>query len=59
MDGDTVGAAAVALAPSVGVIVLAPAAMAHLATGLSETLKKPVLESPSLCIKALAPYLKE
>jgi len=62
-DGDKAGhdaavqKAAVALAPSVNVIVLAQASMAHLAVGLSGTLKKPVLESPSLCVEALAPYL--
>jgi hypothetical protein len=32
--------------------------MAHLAADLSATLPVPVLESPSLCVEGLAPYLE-
>jgi Asp/Glu/hydantoin racemase len=46
------------LAGSVDVIVLAQASMAHLAADLSATLPVPVLESPSLCVEGLAPYLE-
>jgi Asp/Glu/hydantoin racemase len=62
-NSDTAGhdaaveAAAARLAGSVDVIVLAQASMAHLAAGLSGTLDMAVLESPSLCVEALATHL--
>jgi Asp/Glu/hydantoin racemase len=51
--------AAEGLAGHCDVIVLAQASMAHLAGGLSESLKIPVLESPSLCVEALATTLAD
>jgi len=62
-DGDKAGhdaavkAAAVRLAGSVDVIVLAQASMAHLAAELGTILPVPVLDSPSLCVEGLAAYL--
>ncbi|MDX9860379.1 MAG: aspartate/glutamate racemase family protein, partial [Rhodospirillales bacterium] len=52
-----VAAAAGRLAGSVDVIVLAQASMAHLAAQLGADLPIPVLDSPSLCVEGLAPYL--
>lgn len=62
-DGDRKGhddalkKAAERLAGGCDVIVLAQASMAHLSMSLSETLKIPVLESPSLCVEALSSVL--
>jgi Asp/Glu/hydantoin racemase len=41
------------------VIVLAQSSMAHLAPGLGETLKMPVLAAPDLCVEALAGFLAD
>lgn len=56
---DALVKAAESLASECDVIVLAQASMAHLAEGLSRNLKIPVLESPSLCVEALANTLIE
>jgi len=48
--------AALRLMEDCDVIVLAQASMAHLAERLQQNARIPVLSSPDLCIKSLAPY---
>jgi Asp/Glu/hydantoin racemase len=51
--------AAMELGRACDVVVLAQSSMAHLAPGLEEKLKRPVLAAPDLCVESLAGYLKD
>jgi Asp/Glu/hydantoin racemase len=51
--------AALGLAESCDVIVLAQASLAHLAQPLQGRLSVPVLSSPELCVAALSPFVTE